>query len=130
MLTGTKWFSTLNLKSGFWQVDLYPDDGEDCVLDGSRAVTIHSHALWPLECSSYVRVVNGHCLEKPQLWVMSCIPGRQIMIGHTFQEHLPNLGKMFQQFREAHLKLNLEKCQLVQKEVWYFGHIVSPEEQT
>jgi hypothetical protein len=49
------------------------------------------------------------------------------MIGHTFQEHLLNLQKVFQQFREAHLKLNLEKCQLIQKEVRYLGHIVSPE---
>jgi hypothetical protein len=50
-----------------------------------------------------------------------------IMIGCTFQEHLLNLPKVFQWFREAHLKLNPEKCQLFQKEVCYLGHIVSPE---
>jgi hypothetical protein len=50
-----------------------------------------------------------------------------IVIGRTFQEHLLNLRKVFQRFREAHLKLNPEKCQLFQKEVRYLGHIVSPE---
>jgi hypothetical protein len=49
------------------------------------------------------------------------------VIGRTFQEHLLNLRKVFQQFREACLKLNPEKCQLCQKEVRYLGHLVSPE---
>jgi hypothetical protein len=50
-----------------------------------------------------------------------------IVISCTFQEHLLNLLKAFQRFREAHLKLNPEKCHLSQKEVQYIGHIVSPE---
>jgi hypothetical protein len=50
-----------------------------------------------------------------------------IVIGHMFQEHLLNLQKVFQRFREARLKFSLEKFQLFQKEVQYLGHIVSPE---
>jgi hypothetical protein len=33
-----------------------------------------------------------------------------IVTGRMFQEHLLNLRKVFQHFREAHLKLNAEKC--------------------
>jgi hypothetical protein len=50
-----------------------------------------------------------------------------IVIGRTFQEHLLNLRKVFQQFREARLKLNPAKCQLLRKEVRYLGHTVSSE---
>jgi hypothetical protein len=50
-----------------------------------------------------------------------------IVIGRTFTEHVPNLQKMFQRFREACQKLNPEKCQLFLKEVQYLGHIVSPK---
>jgi hypothetical protein len=50
-----------------------------------------------------------------------------IVIGRTFKEHLLNLWKVFQWFWEACRKLNPEKCQLLQKEVRYLGHIVWPE---
>jgi hypothetical protein len=50
-----------------------------------------------------------------------------IVISCTLQEHLLNLLKVFQWFREARLKLNLKKFHLSQKEVRYIGHTVSPE---
>ena len=40
-----------------------------------------------------------------------------IVIGCMLQEQLDNLRKVFQRLREAHLKLNPEKCQLFWKEV-------------
>jgi hypothetical protein len=33
-----------------------------------------------------------------------------IVIGPMFQEHQLDRWRVFQQFREAHLKLSLEKC--------------------
>jgi hypothetical protein len=50
-----------------------------------------------------------------------------IVISRTLQEHLVNQRKVFQRFREARLKLNPEKYQLLQKEVRYLRHIVSRE---
>jgi hypothetical protein len=50
-----------------------------------------------------------------------------IVIGSTFEEHLLNLRKVFERFRDARLKLNPGKCHLLQREVKYLGHIVSPE---
>jgi hypothetical protein len=58
---------------------------------------------------------------------VSCTYMMWSLFGHTFEEHLLNLRKVFQRFWEACLKLNPEKCQLLQKEVQYLGHIVSPE---
>jgi len=47
-----------------------------------------------------------------------------IVTGHTFQEQLNNLQKVFQRLREACLKMNPKKCLLLRKEIQYLGHIV------
>jgi hypothetical protein len=53
-----------------------------------------------------------------------------IAIGRTLREQMHNLQKVFQRFREVHLKLNLEKCQFFQKEGRYVVYIVSPDRVT
>jgi hypothetical protein len=51
-----------------------------------------------------------------------------IVIGRTFQEHILNLRRVFERLREARLKLNSGKCQLLQKEAKYLGLFFSPQE--
>jgi hypothetical protein len=50
-----------------------------------------------------------------------------IVVGGTFQEQLDKLRNVLQTLRDAHLKLNREKCQLFRKEVRYLGRDLSPE---
>jgi hypothetical protein len=37
-LVGSKWFSTLDLKSGYWQVDVHPDDKEKAAFTTGQGV--------------------------------------------------------------------------------------------
>jgi hypothetical protein len=98
---------------------------EDCILDRPRALSVHSHALWTLQRSSDIWEVNGDLMRPHK----SCLVylDNVIVIGFTFQEHLLNLQKVFQQSWEAHLKFDLEKWQLFENEVWYLKGIVSTE---
>jgi hypothetical protein len=115
-LAGAKWFSTLDLKSGYWQVDVHPDDKEKTAFSTGQV-------LWPFKVMPFDLCNAPANFERLMETVLrgltydSCLVNLDdvIVIGNTFQEHLLNLRKVFERFREARLKLNPGKCQLLQK---------------
>ena len=48
-----------------------------------------------------------------------------IVYSKTFEEHLENLGIVFERLKEANLKLNPKKCNLLCRKVAFLGHEVS-----
>ena len=50
-----------------------------------------------------------------------------IIVGKSFEEHLHNLHQVFDRLRQAGLKLQPQKCQFLQWEVKFLGHIVSTD---
>ncbi|GFY19661.1 retrovirus-related Pol polyprotein from transposon 297 [Trichonephila clavipes] len=107
-LSGHKWFSTLDLKSGYWQVEIHPEDREKQHSLPARTMAVQSHAVRALQCASYFRAPDGDR-------------------GRTFEEHLQNIRKVLSKLSDANLKLNPSKCKFFQKEVNYLGHIISAE---
>jgi hypothetical protein len=126
-LAGAKWFSTLDPKSGYWQVALHPEDKK------KTAETTENAVLWQFTVMSFGLCNAPATFERLMESVLrgltyeACLAYLDdvIVIGRTFQEQLYNLQKVFQRLRQAHLKLNPEKCQLFRREVRYLGHIVS-----
>jgi hypothetical protein len=127
MLVGAKWFSTLDLKSGYLQVNLHEDKEKTAFSMGQGLwqFTIMPFGICNTPATFELlmeKVIRGLSYE-------SCLMHLDdvIVIGRTFQEHLLNLRNVFQRFLEARLELSREKCQLFQKKVPYLRHIVSPE---
>ena len=61
-LVGSCWFSTLDLVSGYWQVEMSPTDREKtdfCVPDGLFEFKVMPNALWAFKHPSYVPTLNG-----------------------------------------------------------------------
>ena len=50
-----------------------------------------------------------------------------IILGHDFDSHLKNLGKVFDCLREAGLKVKPSKCELFKKKVVFLRHIISDQ---
>jgi len=125
-LDGAKWFSTLDLKSVYWQVALHPEDKEKTAF--SKGQGLWQFTVMPFGLcnapATFERlmesILRGLTYEACLVYLDDIT-----VIGRTFQQQLDNLQKVFQRLQEAHLKLNPEKCQLFRKEVRYLGHIVS-----
>ena len=47
-LNGATWFSTLDLNSGYWQVEVHPSDGEKTAFSTGKG--LQSNAIWALQC--------------------------------------------------------------------------------
>ena len=127
-LAGSKWFSTLDLLSSYWQVELE---------ERARQKT----AFCTTEGLFQFRVMPfGHCnapatFQRLMDLVLACLQWSHclvflddvIVLGRSFDEHLRNQEFVFRRLREAGLRLKPSKCSLFRRKVQYLGHIISGE---
>lgn len=50
-----------------------------------------------------------------------------IVYSHTLEEHDKRARRLFNRLRDAHLKLQPDKCEFLKPEVAYLGHIISED---
>lgn len=125
-LGSSKWFSTLDLISGYWQVELNPNDQEKtafCTPEGHFEFRVLPFGL----CNAPATFQRLMDLVLAGLQWSSCLVYLDdvIVVGRSFQEHLKNLQSVFERLRGAGLKLQPGKCQLLRKKVHYLGHVIS-----
>ncbi|KAL5488507.1 hypothetical protein EMCRGX_G017449 [Ephydatia muelleri] len=127
-LAGSKWFSTLDLASGYWQVGMHPDDREKtafCTADGLFEFNVMPFGLCnaPATFQCLIDLILAGLQWSACLVYLADI----IIMGKSFEEHLGNLGAVLERLQKAGLKLKPDKCAFLQKRVLYLGHIVSDQ---
>ena len=125
-LAGSRYVSTLDLSSGYWQVPLDAD-----AQDKSTFATRSGFCKWkllPFGLTSTLakfqrlmeQILHGVYWNTLLLYVDNVI-----VISPDFDSHLQRLEKVLRRLQDAGLKLKPTKCELLQDEVHYLGHVVS-----
>ena len=125
-LAGSKLFSTLDLISGYWQVEMSQENQKKtafCTPDGLFEFKVMPFVL----CNAPATFQHLMDMVLAGLQWTNCLVYLDdvIILGKTFEEHLRNLKEVFQRLREAGLRLKPSKCNLCLEEVEFIGHIVS-----
>ncbi|PIK36703.1 putative transposon Ty3-I Gag-Pol polyprotein [Apostichopus japonicus] len=125
-LGGAKFFSSLDLSHGYFQVAMHPE-------------SIHRTAFRvPWGLFEFNRMPQGLCnspstFQRLMEFIFGDINLTQVVLylddilvfSSTFEEHLARLKVVFQRLSSHGLKIKGEKCQLLQKEVRHLGHVVN-----
>lgn len=121
-----KWFSVVDLMSGFHQIPLDEasrDITSFSVDSGSYRFTRLPFGL-SVSPNSFQRMMSiafaGITPEKAFLYMDDLI-----VIGCSEKHHLANLKEVFETCRRCNLKLNPQKCNFFRKEVTYLGHKIT-----
>ena len=121
-LAGSVWFSSIDLKSGFWQILM-----EDDSIEKSAFSTPEGHYEFlpfglknaPSEFSRIMFLVLG------DLNFVKKIFDDVIIHSITFDEHMSHLVIVFERLGRADLRLNQDKCVFCAREILVLGHIIS-----
>ena len=126
-LNGVEWFSSLDLKSGYWEVEM-EEDSKACT-----AFTVGPLGFYECEHMPF-RLTNApttfqqlmqSCLGNLHLHYCIIYLDDVIVFSKTLEDHLLRLRAVFEKLNQAGLKLKPLKCELLRQELIYLGHVVS-----
>ena len=127
-LNGAKFFTTLDLESGYWQIELDEASKE------KTAFIVEDNLF------QFKRMAMGLCnapatFQRTMNFVLRDVLGKKALVylddiiiySKTWEDHLRDLREVFALLKKANFKLKLKKCQFLRQEVNYLGHIITQD---
>ena len=125
-MAGANWFSTLDLASGYWQLDIEEGDREKTAFTTHRGLYQFRRMPFGL-CNApgtFERVME--IVMRGLQWKTCLVYLDDIVVfSNGFDQHLERLGEVLGRLIAAGLKVKPSKCQLARREVGFLGHVVS-----
>ena len=125
LLADAKFFTSLDLASGYWQVGMSEEKTAFTTHAGLFEFTVMPFGLCNAPATFQRQMENvlmGLTREKCLVYLDDVL-----VLGRTFSKHLGNLREVFSGLHRAGLKLKPSKCKLGQKNVVYLGYVVSAQ---
>ena len=127
-LHGASVFSSLDLRSGYWQVRVADEDVE-------KTAFVCHRGLFQFKVLPF-GVVNGPAtFQRLMSKVLDGLIGQNcyvylddiVCFSPDIEQHISDLQEIFCRLRQAGLTVNAEKCQFACQEMKYLGHVVSSD---
>ncbi|GBG60349.1 hypothetical protein CBR_g4305 [Chara braunii] len=127
-LGGAKYFSKLDLRSGYHQISMRSNDRYKTTFK-----TWYGHFEWVVMPFGLTNAPTT--FQAPMTNNFRAMLDRFVMVylddilvySQTLEDHLEHLRRVLETLRHAKYKVNRDKCDLVRQELEYLGHFVTPE---
>ena len=124
-LSGAKYFSKIDLRTGFYQILIEKIDRHKTAFTTSRG--LYEYNVLPMGlCNSpavFMQLMNDTFSEYLNEFVLVFLDDI-VVYSKTLEEHTRHLRKVFSKLREQRLFVKLSKSELCRKEVEFLGHYV------
>ncbi|GBG86031.1 hypothetical protein CBR_g40932 [Chara braunii] len=122
---GCRYFTKIDLKSGYHQIEVHPDDQYKTTFRtryGHDKFIVMPFGLTNAP-ATFQRCMND--LFRPWLDRFVVVYLDVILVfGKTLEEHQGHLRQVLEKLREANFKINAKKCEWAKTQVLYLGHVL------
>lgn len=122
------YFTTLDLKSGFHQIEMDPDHQFKTAFSTAMGHFQFTRMPFGLKNApaTFQRAMNnilGEFIGKICFVYLDDI----IIIGKDLRTHISNLGTILKRLAEFNLKIQLDKCEFMRRETEFLGHVITQD---
>ncbi len=122
----SKWFTTMDLLSGFWQVMIKPEHRHKTAFITMRG--LYEFVVMPFGLcnapATFQRLMDAIILPEYRSFIETYIDDLMTH-SQTFDDHLQHIQKLLSVLRQHKLVVKLTKCKFAQREVKFLGHVIS-----
>jgi len=128
-LHGAKYFSTIDMKSGYHQVEVEEKHKERTAFTVGP-LGFYEFNKMPFGLSNspatYQRLME-ECLGDFNMKICVIYLDDLIIFSDSFEQHLERLNMILTRLKECGIKLSPEKCFFIQRKVHFLGHVVGED---
>jgi hypothetical protein len=127
-LKGEKYFSKIDLKSGYHQVPIEPSDVWKTTFKSKEG--LFEWLVMPFgstnASATFMRLMDDILRPFTNSFVVVCLDDI-LIFNHTWEEHLHHIRQVLQTLRQHKLCTNLEKCTFGMTQVQYLEYIIDEQ---
>ena len=126
----SKFFSTLDLAAGYWQVQIHPSSKEKTAFithKGLYQFNVMPFGLHnaPVVFQRFIQKVLAGLQQNTKPPFVSIYLDDILIFSEIFEDHPKHVMDMINRLRTAGLKLKPVKCHFICQQVEYLGHLIT-----